>query len=176
MAKNRKNYFALTITVAIIIALTSVLFLSNQPNNMARCSHDIWTIDGSGVSNTITSSGSPPTYTMQISLPSISSSNLNDLLYLSFVGDSGVTITQISQTGTSAWTPRADFIYTGTHHLQTYYATRTTTSAITITITLSSTGNCAAVVFGISGANNAQPFDGSYLTGTWYCSANKLEP
>ena len=36
MAKNRKNYFALTITVAIIIALVSVLLLSNQPNNMAR--------------------------------------------------------------------------------------------------------------------------------------------
>jgi hypothetical protein len=53
-----------------------------------------------------------------------------------------------------------------THHLSTWYATWTSSGTTTITITLTNGGSthCAAVAFGISGANITSPFDGNAKT------------
>ena len=157
MPKNRKNYFALTITVAIIIALVSVLFLSNQPNNLVQAASTF------GLDNH-TSTATTSTNTMQLTLTTTYS---NEVLYLSWVGSSGQTISSVQTTGsspsTSAWTMRLKESADnggGNYWLETYYAISSTTGTYQVTITMSNTaGSCAALLFGIYGANTASPFD-----------------
>jgi flagellin-like protein len=96
-------------------------------------------------------------------------SNANDVLYLSWVGNGGDrSITGVSSSGTSGWTQRARISADNDHWLETWYATRTTAGTTTITITMSSNnnGDCAAVAYGISGADLASPFDGNRRTNT----------
>jgi hypothetical protein len=116
-------------------------------------------LDGSASTNTVTSN------TMTITL---TTTQPNDVLYLSWVGNGGRTITGVSSSGTSAWKLRANITADGSHYVETWYATRSTAGTTTITITLSSSTstNCAAVAFGISGANTTSPFDGNAQTAT----------
>ena len=161
MPKNGKNYFAIIITVAIIIALVSVLFLSNQPNSTAQAA----TTPAFGLDTGVVDSTKTVTSNSMTLHLTPTSGKFNDLFYLSFVGDSGVTITSITSPGTSAWTQRVSLTYSGTHYLQTYYAICPSSgSQITITINLNGGGNCVAQVFAVSGANTVSPFDGDYTT------------
>jgi hypothetical protein len=116
-------------------------------------------LDGYASTNTVTSN------TMTITL---TTTQPNDVLYLSWVGNGGRRITGVSSSGTSAWTRRAYIAADGTHYVETWYATRATagTTTITITLTSDSSTNCAAVAFGISGADTASPFDGNARTAT----------
>lgn len=119
-------------------------------------------LDGSQWTSTVTSN------TMTITL---ATSYDNDVLYLSFVGGGSTDISSISSTGgTSAWTQRAYVAEDSTHHLSTWYATWASHGTTTITITLNGggSGTCAAVAFGISGANTAVPFDGAVRTNAGY--------
>jgi hypothetical protein len=126
-------------------------------------------LDGSESTNII--SGSSPNYYMTITL---TTAKANDVLYLSWVGSGGVTVSSVTSSGTSSWTQRADILTDGpwgNHHLQTFYATRSTSGTTTITISLngaSGTSRCAAVAFGISGADTASPFDGNSRTQTGF--------
>jgi hypothetical protein len=120
-------------------------------------------LDGSASTNTVNSNGQTRTMTM-----TLKTSNSNDVLYLSFVGGGSTDITSISSTGgTSAWAQRG-YVQTedSTHHLSTWYATWTSNGTTTITITLTNGGSthCAAVAFGICGANITSPFDGNAKT------------
>ncbi|MGA3111732.1 MAG: hypothetical protein ABSE15_06825 [Candidatus Bathyarchaeia archaeon] len=71
----------------------------------------------------------------------------NDVLYLSWVGNSGETITAISTGGsspsTSTWTIRAQVSADNgsPHYLETWYATSTTAGTYTIILTLSNSGS-----------------------------------
>ncbi len=88
----------------------------------------------------------------------------NELLYLSWVGNSAQTIASISSTGTSAWAMRAQVSADNNvnHLLETWYAISSAAGTYTITITMNDTnGDCAAMLFGISGANTTSPFDGN---------------
>jgi hypothetical protein len=116
-------------------------------------------LDSSASTNTVTSN------TMTITL---TTTQPNDVLYLSWVGNSGRRITGVSSSGTSTWTRRAYITADGSHYIETWYATRPSAGTTTITITLSSdtSTNCAAVAFGISGADTTSPFDGNAQTAT----------
>jgi hypothetical protein len=116
-------------------------------------------LDGYASTNTVTSN------TMTITL---TTTQPNDVLYLSWVGNGGRRITGVSSSGTSAWTRRAYITADSSHYVETWYATRATagTTTITITLTSDSSTNCAAVAFGISGADTASPFDGNARTAT----------
>ncbi len=130
----------------------------------------------SGTSNTFIVNNAPPaldgyskTNTVQSKTMTmtLTTTKNNDVLYLSFDAESGTDISSISSTGgTSTWTQRA-WVQTpdSSTHLSTWYATWTSSGTTTITITLTGSGtHCAAVVFGISGANIASPFDGNAQT------------
>jgi hypothetical protein len=96
----------------------------------------------------------------------LATSNPNDILYLSVTEHSSESVTSVTSAGLS-WTPRATATNSGQVKVETWYATRPTSGSTTITITLNSNsyGN-TAVAFGIAGADIANPFDGSYVTGT----------
>jgi hypothetical protein len=115
-------------------------------------------LDGYNSTNTVTSQ------TMTITLTTTKS---NDVLYLSFVGESNTGVSSISSTGgTSAWKYRAGVETTDSaSQLSTWYATWTSSGKTTITINLNGTGtHVAVIVFGISGANTTSPFDGNAVT------------
>jgi hypothetical protein len=156
--KAKSKYLAISFTLITILA---IIIIADQTINMAKATPTpSFGLDVSASTKTVTSNS----MTLQLTP---TSGKFNDLFYLSFVGDSGVTINSISSPGTSAWTQRVSLTYSGTHYLQTYYAICPSSGTqITITINLSGGGNCAAQVFAISGANTVSPFDGSYATAT----------
>jgi hypothetical protein len=117
-------------------------------------------LDGSASTNTVTSN------TMTITL---TTTQPNDVLYLSWVGNGGDRyIISVTSPDTSVWMQRARISRDSDHWLETWYATKSTAGTTTITITMDSDSstNCAAVAFGISGANTASPFDGNARTST----------
>ena len=72
----------------------------------------------------------------------------NDVLYLSWIGNTGETITTVSTGGsspsTSTWTPMRAQVSADNgapHYLETWYATSTTAGTYTIILTLSSSGS-----------------------------------
>ncbi len=125
-------------------------------------------LDGYASTSTVTDSGTGSTMTL-----SLTTTQPNDVLYLSWVGDGGPNqdyIVSISSSGTSAWTQRERISFSNTW-METWYATQSTpgTTIITITKALSIENrgpHASAVVFGISGANTASPFDGAAQTAT----------
>jgi hypothetical protein len=159
--KNIKKLQVIIIAILTIAIASSALFLSLGPSNFFAHAATV-SLDGSASTNTVNRN------TMTITL---TTANTNDVLYLSFVGSRNTVITGISSSGTSGWTQRASFTYSRSHYLQTFYATRTTSGTTTITISLSGSRNCAAVAFGISGANitnAASIFDGNPRTLTGF--------
>ena len=100
---------------------------------------------------------------MQISL---TTSNPNDLLYVSVVESGGYTVSSITSSPSLTWTQRASVQFSSTRHLETWYAVWSSSGSITITITLTGNTNAASVAFGVSGANTASPFDGNPRTAT----------
>lgn len=117
-------------------------------------------LDGSNSTKTVNSN------TMTLAL---TTSQANDVLYLSWVGNTGrqsiaSVSTSGSSPGTSLWTQRASMSANNDNNqlIQTWYAISSTAGTYTITVTLSDTnGNCAAVLCGVSGANTVSPFDGN---------------
>jgi hypothetical protein len=93
----------------------------------------------------------------------------NDVLYLSFVGYGGATVRSITSLPVLTWTQRAGITANndGSHYLQTYYAIKSSSGTVRITVTSSSSSNNQAIVaFGVSGANTNAPFDGNARTGS----------
>ncbi len=117
----------------------------------------------------ISASGTVGSNTMTLNL---NTNNAYDVLYLSWVGSSGQTINSVTTSllspNTSPWTFRRQTAAdggAGSKLLETYYAISSIPAiapynTYTITVTMSNTaGNCAAFLFGISGADIASPFD-----------------
>src|SRR6266550_6469328 len=111
-------------------------------------------LDGSG-----TGSGSAATsYTI-----GLTTSNANDVLYLSHVNGQSGTVTSVTSSPSLTWTQRASVTYSTvvspSNNLETWYAVWGSSGSITITVNLSAAVNSAGVAFGVSGANTASPFD-----------------
>jgi hypothetical protein len=116
-------------------------------------------LDGSPTSGV--NSGSTITMTL-------TTSDTNDLLYLSVTENNGVTVQNVTSSGLT-WSHRATATYSGSSgvRVETWYAICPATGSISITITLSSNSySAAAVAYAIKGANIASPFDGSAVTTT----------
>jgi hypothetical protein len=106
------------------------------------------------------------TGTNTISL-TLTTANPNDVLYLSITEQNSVSVTSVTSAGLT-WNLRGTATNAGgTVKVETWYAIRPTSGSTTITIALNSGsyGN-AAVAFGVSGADIANPFDGAYASGT----------
>jgi hypothetical protein len=103
---------------------------------------------------------------------SLTTSNPNDLLYVSVVSRS-VYVSTISG-GSLTWTCRQSagssisWTYSSKkYYLSTWYAIWSSSGSITITVTMSGyTSSAAAVAFGVSGVDTTSPFDGAYASAT----------
>jgi hypothetical protein len=112
-------------------------------------------LDGSASAN----SGGGSSITMNLT-----TTNPNDLIYISVVESSSQTVSSITSNPSLIWTRRASVPYSSSRHLETWYAVRSLSGSISITITLSGSTNAAAVAFGVSGADTASPFDGDAVS------------
>ncbi|MGA2524322.1 MAG: hypothetical protein ABSF65_09265, partial [Candidatus Bathyarchaeia archaeon] len=88
---------------------------------------------------------------------SLTTTKSNDLLYVAV--STGSHDTAALSGGGLTWTQRDSVAISGSRTLQTFWAVKTTSGAITITITLSGSAASSAVASAISGANTASPFD-----------------
>lgn len=101
----------------------------------------------------------------------LTTTNTNDLLYLSIISRSSYVTGVTSSRDGLTWTCREasgstiSLTQGTTRYASTWYAIQTTSGATTINITLSgSTTGASVVVFAVSGANKSSPFDGSPAT------------
>ena len=115
--------------------------------------------DGNPVSSSSTNGNT-------LTLTGLKTTYPNDVLYLSWVGNAGQTISVVSAGSTSpsttSWQMRGSVSASngGNYVLQTWYAISSIAGTYSIIITTSdSNGNCAAVLFAVSGANTQSPFD-----------------
>lgn len=134
------------------------LVVSSQGNNGGSPAH--FGLDNYVASDT--TSGNTMTLTLYTTNP-------NDVLYLSWVGSSGQTIKDVSTVSppsTTTWKQRAHISPDGANWEDTWYAISSAgETTYTINITMSNTaGGCAAILFGVSGANTTTPFDGNART------------
>ena len=87
---------------------------------------------------------------------SLTTSSPNDIIY---IGVATHTYTASVSGGGLTWTQRGNTAISGTRTLQTFWALKTASGSITVTITLTGTDDSSAVAFAVNGANTASPFD-----------------
>jgi len=99
----------------------------------------------------------------------LTTSNANDILYLSVVENSAQSVTGVTSSGLT-WIHRGTATYSaGQVKVETWYAIRATAGTTSISVALSGSPTNyadAGVVFGIKGADTANPFDVNYVTNT----------
>jgi hypothetical protein len=107
------------------------------------------------------------TGTNTISL-TLTTNNPNDILYLSVTEHNFESVTSVTSTGLT-WNLRATATNAAGVKVETWYAIRSTSGSTAITIVINMNGGNygnTAVAMGITGADIANPFDGSYASAT----------
>jgi hypothetical protein len=159
----KKNISGIVILAAIILA---AIFLSLTIKPAAALTTP--SIDGTPVTlNEASGSGA-------MALPPMTTTiGVDDVLIVSYLGDSGVNIDSITSTGNPTWIERANVQLSsgssGPYTLSTWYAVWSSTGSTTITLTLNgpkSNTHCVAVALAVKDANTVSPFDINAVTAT----------
>ncbi len=134
------------IVVIVIIAAVGVYFFAIKPPSTNNTGAPPLALDGSG--SGIGNAG-----------VSLTTKYANDILYLSIATSYNADPPTIASTPALTWTQRSVATYTEGIGVYTFYAIATTSGVISITVPSDDDAEQPFVVFAISGANTASPFD-----------------